>query len=347
MKARTWLTMALSAGAALADAPVEAQDVASFYGGRTVTVVVGSSTGGGIDGYGRLIARHLGKHIPGNPKVIVQNLPGAGSLTAARTLYTAAPKDGTQIAIVASSALFDPLMKGDDLKAYDPSKFNFLGNANADTSVCVVRRDASVKSYADIFERELVVGGSGPGSALFDFPLMHRNLLGAKMKLVAGYPGSTEIKLAVERNEVQGACGQTWSSTKQHYPEVEREDGYVKVLVQEDVQSSPILQKLGVPLLVDFTKNPEQKRALEAYLATGSISRPFLLPPGVPADRIEALRRAFMATMKDPELQAEAAKQRMDIDARTGEEVQKLVEKLYSTSPELLAVLRKAADSGR
>jgi len=335
-------------GASLLSLPAFGQASAEgFYAGRTVTLIAGSSPGGGVDTYARLVGRHLGKHIPGNPKIVVQNVPGAGSLTAARNLYTTAPRDGSQIGLVLSSALFDPLMKGDDLKAYDPSKFNFLGNANADTSVCVVRRDAPVKNYSDVFERELVVGGSGPGSALFDFPLMHRNLLNAKIRLVAGYPGSNEIRLAVERNEVQGACGLTWSSAKQQYPDVERENGAVKLLVQEDVKSSPAFEKLGVPLLIDFAKNPEQKRALEAYLSTGSISRPFLLPPGVPAERVEVLRKAFMETMKDPELQAEAAKQRLDINPQTGTEVQQLVDNIYSLSPDLLAVLRKAADSGK
>jgi tripartite-type tricarboxylate transporter receptor subunit TctC len=343
-----WLALAMVAAGALGHAPAWGQEaVADFYKGKTVTIIAGSSAGGGVDTYARLVGRHLAEHVPGHPTVVVQNVPGAGSLTAARNLYTIAPKDGTQLGVVLSNALFDPLMKGEDLKAYDPKRFNFLGNANADTAVCIVRRDAPVKSYGDLFEKELVVGGTGPGSSLVDYPVVERNLLGAKIRLVAGYKGSNEVSLALQRNEVQGVCGLLWSSAKQQYPDIFREDGLVKVLVQEDVRSSPDLRKLGVPLVTDFAKTEEQKRALEAYLVQGAISRPFLLPPGVPGERVEALRKAFVATMKDSDLQAEAAKQRLDTNLNTGEEVQALVDKIYSTPAELIAVLRKAAETGR
>jgi tripartite-type tricarboxylate transporter receptor subunit TctC len=343
MNRRRWFALA-AATALSASVPARAQDaVANFYKGRTLTIIAGSSAGGGVDLYGRLIGRHLGKHVPGQPTVIVQNVPGAGSLTAARNLYTIAPKDGSQIGVVLSNALFDPLMKGDDLKSYDPRKFNFLGNANADTAVCVVRRDAPVKSYADLFESELVVGGTGPGSSLVDYPVMARNLLGVKIKLVAGYKGSAEVKLALERNEVQGVCGLLWSSAKQQYPDIFRQDGPVTVLVQEDVKASPAVQQLGAPLITAFAKSPEQRRALEAYLAQGAISRPFLLPPDVPADRVAALRKAFSDALRDPELQAEAARQQMDTNAQAGEDVQALVDQIYATPPELMAQLRKAA----
>ena len=339
--------LAVIAAVLLGVAPAWAQEaIGGFYKGRTLTIIAGSSAGGGVDVYARLIGRHLGKHVPGHPTVIVQNLPGAGSLTAARNLYTIAPKDGSQIGVVLSNALFDPLMKGEDLKAYDPRKFNFLGNANADTAVCVVRRDAPVKSYGDLFDKELVVGGTGPGSSLVDYPVMERNLLGVKIKLIAGYKGSNEVSLALQRNEVQGVCGLLWSSAKQQYPDIFRPDGLVKVLVQEDVKGSPAVQNLGVPLVMDYAKTPEQRRALEAYLAQGSISRPFLLPPDVPAERVEALRQAFAETIRDPDLQAEAAKQQLDMNPNTGEEVRALVERIYSTPPELIAVLRKAAEAG-
>jgi tripartite-type tricarboxylate transporter receptor subunit TctC len=347
MKLHCSSVLGAAVAALLSFAPASAQDAtADFYKGRTLTTIAGSSAGGGVDIYARLVARHLAKHVPGHPTVIVQNVPGAGSLTAARNLYTIAPKDGSQIGVVLSNALFDPLMKGEDLKPYDPRKFNFLGNANADTAVCVVRRDAAVKSYRDVFDQELVVGGTGPGSSLVDYPLVERNLLGAKIKLVTGYKGSSEVSLALQRNEVQGVCGLLWSSAKQQYPDIFRDDGLVKVLVQEDVESLPALQKLGVPLITDFAKDQERKRALEAYLAQGAISRPFLLPPEVPAERIQALRKAFADTIKDPDFQADAAKQKLDVNAEKGEEVQARVDKIYSTDPKLIAVLRKAAETG-
>lgn len=325
--------------------PAHAQDaVAAFYKGKTITIIAGSSAGGGVDVYARLIGRHLGKYVPGNPGVIVQNVPGAGSLAAARNLYAISPKDGTQMGVVLSSALFDPLMSGQDLQGYDPRKFVFLGNANADTSVCVVRRDAPVKTYADLFEKELVVGGTGTGSALVDYPVMEKHLLGSKLKLISGYKGSNEVSLAIARNEVQGICGLLWSSAKQQYPEAMKPDGAVKILVQEDVKALPALAALGAPLVTQFAKTPDQKRALEVFLEQGSISRPFMLPPGVPAERVAALRKAFMETLKDPDLQAEAAKQLSDLNSTTGEEVQALVESIYATPPELIATLRKATE---
>jgi tripartite-type tricarboxylate transporter receptor subunit TctC len=198
-----------------------------------------------------------------------------------------------------------------------------------------------------LFDKELVVGGTGPGSSLVDYPVVERNLLGVKIKLVAGYKGSNEISLALQRNEVQGVCGLFWSSAKQQYPEIFRDDGPVKVLVQEDIKNLPDLQKLGAPLVTEFPKTEEQKRALEAYLAQGALSRPFLLPPGVPSERVEILRQAFIATMKDADLQAEAAKQRLDTNFNSGDDVKTLVEKIYATPPELLAVLRKATEAGR
>ena len=326
-----------------AGAPAQAQDgVAAFYKGKTVTILAGSSAGGGVDVYARLVGRHLGKHIPGQPSVIVQNMPGAGSLAAARNLYTVSPKDGTQLGVVLSTALFDPLMSGHDLKPYDPRRFNYVGNANADSTVCVVRRDAPVKSYADLKTTELVVGGTGPGSSLVDYPIVERNLLGSKLKLVAGYKGSNEIALAIERKELQGVCGLLWSSARQQYPDVLKPDGVVKVLVEEDAKSRPDIAKLGAPSIMDFVTSADHRRVLESYLVQGSISRPFMMPAEVPPERVAAMRAAFMATMRDPELLAEAAKQGSDVNAASGEDVQAMVAKIYETPAAVLEVLRKA-----
>lgn len=344
MRIHAALATILCLSAAATSGASAQESVAAFYKGRTMTILAGSSAGGGVDVYARLVGRHLGKHIPGNPNIIVQNMPGEGSLAAARNLYAIAPKDGTQIGVILSSALFDPLMSGQDLQAYDPRTFNYLGNANADTSVCVVRKDAPVQSYADLAEKELVVGGTGPGSALVDYPVMERYLLGSKLKLISGYKGSNEISIAIERNEVQGICGLLWSSAKQQYPQALRPDGNVKILVQEDTKSHPALASLKVPLVTAFARTPEQKRALDVFLEQGSISRPFMAPPGVPADRIAALRKAFMETMQDPELQAEASKQGLDTVPNTGAEVQALVNSVYVTPPELIATLRKATE---
>ncbi len=340
---RNILRTALVFGLGLVASQALAQDEAAFFKGKTVTVIAGSGSGGGVDLYARLVGRHLSKHLPGNPAVIVQNMPGAGSLAAAHHLYTVAAKDGTSIAVVPAPALFDPLMAGDDLAKYDPRKFNYLVNANADTLVCVVRKDAPVQSYRELFDKELVVGGTGPGSALWYYPTMEKYVLGVKFKVIAGYKGSNELSLALQRKEIQGVCGIFWSSARQQYPGLMKPDGEFRVIVQHDARSIPALKAAGVPLSTEFARTAQQKEALEAFLLQGSISRPFILPPGVAPQRVATMRKALEETLKDPELMAEAAKSGLDIESQTGAEVQAQVERIYGTPPEILAYLRKGA----
>jgi tripartite-type tricarboxylate transporter receptor subunit TctC len=316
---------------------------ADFYKGKTITIIAGSDPGGGVDLYARLIGRHLQKYIPGTPSIIVQNMPGAGSLAAAHNLYTIAPKDGTSIAVVPAPALFDPLMAGDDLSKYDPRKFNYIGNANADTLVCVVRKDAPVQSYKDLFDKELVVGGSGPGSALWYYPTMEKYVLGVKYKMIAGYKGSNELSLALKRNEIQGVCGIFWSSARQQYPGLMTANSDFRVIAQHDTRPLPVLKAAGIPLTIDFAKTDQQRLALSAFLAQGSISRPFILPPDVAPDRVALLRSSFDAVMKDPELVAEAQKGGLDILSEPGADVQNQVKKIYATPKDVLDYLRKGA----
>ena len=337
-------------GLAAAIAPAQAQDAGDFYRGKTITIIAGSSVGGGLDVYGRLLSRHIGKHVPGAPGVVVQNMPGAGSLTAARHIYTIAPKDGLHMGIVLPGALLDPLLSAQDsggreAGAYDPTKFNYIGNGNAETIVCVVRRDAPVKHFSEVFDKELLVGGTGPGSSLVDYPVVTRNLINAKIRLIAGYKGSREVSLAVQQNEVQGICGLAWSSAKNQYPDIFKPDGYVKVLVQEDSAPHPEVAALGAPLAINFVKDPVQKRALEVFYSQGVMSRPFILPPGAPVERVALLRKAFLAAMADPDLRTEVAKQQLDANPNTGEELQALINKLYATPKDVLDLLRKAAET--
>ncbi len=323
--------------------PAAAQEpIAEFYRGKTITIAAGSSAGGGLDTYGRLLARHLGAHVPGNPTVIVQNMPGAGSLVAARHLYSVAPKDGTQMATVLPGALLDALLSGTDRKVYDPTKFNYIGNANSETLVCVTRRDAPVKHFKDVFERELVVGATGPGSTLQDSPAVTANLLGAKIRIIAGYKGSREVSLAVLKNEVHGVCGLAWSSAKQQYPDMFSPTSEVQLLVQEDARTHPELAGKA-PLAVDFAKTPEQRAVLEIFYSQAIFTRPFLFPPGVPADRVAAMRKSFMSAMKSPELQADARKQQTEAESSPGEEVAALIDKIYAASPAVVEQLRKAS----
>lgn len=318
-----------------------AQDAAALYKGKTVTIAAGSSAGGGLDTYARLLSRHLAKHLPGNPTVIVQNMPGAGSLVAARHLFTVAPRDGTHMAIVLPGALIDALLKGGDRSKYDPTKFNYIGNANAETLVCVTRRDAPVKTFKEAFDRELVIGATGPGSTLVDGPQVLKTVLGAKIKIIAGYKGSREVSLAVKSGEIHGVCGLAWSSAKNQYPELQDPKGMVHVLVQENSREHPEL-KGKAPLSFDFAKTNAQKEVLNLFYEPAEFTRPFLMPPGVPADRVALMRKAFMETMNSPALQADANKMKTEARASSGEELKQMVDKLYAAKAETVAELKKA-----
>jgi tripartite-type tricarboxylate transporter receptor subunit TctC len=322
--------------------PACAQDaVAQFYKGQTVTIIVGSSAGGGYDLYGRLVARHLGKHLPGHPTVAVRNMPGAASNVAAAHVYGVAPKDGTVIGAIFMGAVVEPLFGGKTRATHDPGRFNYVGNANRDTYMCIVRGDAPVKAFTDAFERELIMGGTAEGASTRDYAVMLKNLLGVKFKIVAGYTGSREINLAIERGEVQGGCGQTWSSVAATYPAWFR-DGTVKVLAQEDVEGHPDLNRQGVPRTLDFAKTPEQRQILELVYSQSRFGRPYVVAPDVPPDRVVALRRAFMATMRDPELMTEAERIKLDTFSIPGDELQTLIAKLYATPADIVEKARQA-----
>ena len=328
------LVSALAGGAA--QAQVSSQDaVANFYRGRNVTLLIGSSPGGGYDLYGRLIARFMGRHIPGNPQVIVQNMPGAASNVAAAYVYNVAPKDGTVMGEIFMGAVVEPLFGEARRSTHDTAKFNYIGNANSDAYVCLVRTDAGVNSLGDLFTREIVMGASAEGASTRDFPSLLKNLLGVKFKIVAGYPGTREINMAMEKGEVQGACGETWSSVAATYPAWFR-DKLVKPLVQESNVGYPELDRMGVPLSNAFAKTPEQKQILDLVYSQTTFGRPYVVAPGVPQERVDALRKAFMATMTDPDLVAEAKRINLDIAPIAGEELQSLIAKLYATPQEVV-----------
>lgn len=340
----TMLALVATAAIAISADEGRAQDaVAQFYRDKTVTIIIGSTPGGGTDLYGRLLARHMGKHIPGNPKLVPQNMPGAGSIVATNHLYAAAARDGTVFGSALAGAILDPLLAAGSRK-YEPARFSFVGNANLETQVCVVRRDAPVKRFDDIFKTELIVGGSGPGSALLLYPLFLRNIFGAKIKLVAGYPGSREISLAVLKGEVHGTCGLNLSTAMAQYQNL-LEHPEVRVLVQEDVMRHAGLAKAGVPLAGDFLKSDEDRRVAEVFYVQSQINRVFFAPPEVPADRLAALRKAFMATIADKDMQAEAAKASLELDATPGEKVQELVARIFTTSPAIVERMKKATQN--
>ena len=317
------VTACLAANAAPAQDAVE-----SFYRGKTVTITVGSAVGGGFDAYARLVGHYLGRFIPGNPTIIVQNIPGAGSNKAASYVALQAPKDGTVIGALQAIAITQPLIS-DQTVPHDPSKFNMLGSANSSVYFCVVRADAPVKSFQEAFEKETIIGTSTQGATLHDYPIMLVNVLGVKLRLVTGYAGSREIMIAMERNEVQGMCGMDWSS----FLTQQRDwvsSGFARLLAQEDLNGHPVMNKMGVPLTISFAKTEDDRRAMEMIYSQNLFGRPYVMAPGVPADRVAALRKAFIAMLEDKALLAEAQKSGLDVGPMGGEELQALVAKLYA-----------------
>lgn len=338
MKRAGW---AVVAGAAImaATSPAAAQDPGAFYKGRQITIIVGSSAGGGYDTYARLVARHMGKHIPGAPVMVVQNMPGAGGNVSANYLYNVAPKDGTAIGAFQSGVILEPLLGKTPVK-HDPSRFIYLGSANDDIYICIGRADAPVKSFKDAFTTDMLMAAS-QSSSTADYPMVINAVLGTKFKVITGYPGSREISLAVERGEAHGACGLAWPSisvTQQGW----FDSGRVQVLLQTHQTGHPDLNAKGVPLAHTFAKTDEERAMLDLFFSQSRFGRPFVISPDVPADRAALLRKAFAATLADAELLAEAGKARLDVVPVSGQEVQDLVKKVYASPPAIIAKTKKA-----
>ncbi len=317
------LSLTLTASAAQAQAP--------FYKDKTVNIYVGYSTGGGYDVYARLLARFLGRHIPGAPTVVVTNMPGAGSLRAANWIYNVAPKDGTAFGTVARGAAFDPLL-GLPGTQFDATKYNWIGSANDEVSVCVAWQTSPVKTYDDLVKQELIVGGTGGSADTDQFPKVMNGVLGTKMRIIAGYPGGNDVNLAMERGEVQGRCGWSWSSVKSTQPEWIK-DKKISVLIQLSMEKHEDLP--DVPSVIEKAKNDEERQILKLVFARQVMGRPFMAPPNVPADRVAILRKGFMEALKDPELLTEADKAKLEITPVDGEKIQKLVAESYQVSPEI------------
>ncbi len=318
-----------------------AQDsVEATFKGKQISVIVGSSPGGGYDTYARLLARHFGAAIPGNPTVVVQNMSGAGSNRAAGYIYSVAPKDGTAIGAIFPGAVLQPLLSDVPVQ-HDPNKLVYLGSANSDVYVCYVRSDAAVKTFKDLFDKELIVGASNPGATTYDLPLLLNNILGTRFRIVTGYPGSREITIALDRGEVQAACGLGWTGIEVLHPDWFGDDK-IRVLVQLSTKGHADLNKRGVPRAGDFARSDDERKVIELVLSQGIFGRPYVLPPGVPPDRVAALRKAFVVALNDKNLRMEADKMQFDVDPIGGEELQKLVSDLYATPPHLIERARQA-----
>jgi tripartite-type tricarboxylate transporter receptor subunit TctC len=316
----------------------QAQNPADFYKGKNVDLYIGYSAGGGYDVYGRILARHMSKHLPGNPTIVPRNMEGAGSLKLANWLYNVAPKDGSAFGTIGRGTGFDPLLLGKRGAQFDAEKFNWLGSMNNEVSVCVTWHTTGITRIEDLFGKELTVGGTSASADTDQFPRITNGVLGTKFKVITGYPGGNDVGLAMERGEVQGRCGWSWSSVKStHQNWLDQKK--VNVLVQLALTKHPELP--DVPLITDLAKNDEQRRILRIIFARQVMGRPFLAPPNVPKERVAALRKAFLDTMNDKDFIADAEKAQLEINPVPGEEVQKLVEEAYDTPKE---IAQKAGD---
>jgi tripartite-type tricarboxylate transporter receptor subunit TctC len=313
-----------------------ADSVADFYRGRTVEVYVGYSTGGGYDIYARMLARHMGRFIPGNPTLVPKNMEGAGSLRLANWIANAAPRDGTVFGTIGRGTAFDPVLGQPGAQFKGPA-LSWIGSMNHEVSICAAWHYAGIKSFEDLKTKGLLVGGVSANDDTVQFAKVLNSVLGTKLKIVAGYPGGNDVVLAMERGEVKGRCGWSWSSVVTARPAWIKEKK-INILVQLALSKHPDLP--DVPLITDLAANPSQRQMLRLIFARQVMGRPFVAPPGIPADRLAALRRAFMQTLADREFLADAAKARLEIAGVTGEEVEKLVTELYATPAD---VARQAA----
>jgi tripartite-type tricarboxylate transporter receptor subunit TctC len=338
---RKLFAVAIAAAISTACVSAQAQDsVESFYKGRQLKLNIASTPGGAFDGYGRLVAQYIGKHIPGNPTVLPVNMPGAGGHRLNTYLYSVAPKDGSELAIIFPGSILDPLI-GTQKFEDEPAKFNYLGSANIDTFVCLMRADAPIKTFEDALKTQATLAATADGGSTVDFPALETNLLGAKWRIVRGYPGSREINLAIEQGEVNGTCGMGWSSIQLQNPDWVT-NGKFRLLAQETTKGHTVLNGMNVPLTYGFAKTEADRAVLEFAYSQELFGRPFVLPPSVPAERVAALRQAFLETLKDPDLLADAKKQRLEINALSGEEVQQLVAKIYAMPPDIIAKAKDA-----
>jgi tripartite-type tricarboxylate transporter receptor subunit TctC len=312
-----------------------AQTVEEFYTGKTVELYIGYTVGGGYDSYARTLARHMGKHIPGNPTVVPVNMDGAGSLRMTNWLFEAAPQDGTVFGTFARAAPFDPLFGNPDAN-FDGREFNYIGSANNEVSICAAMSRTGIETFDDLKTQELIIGGTGDTADTVQFPKVLNAVFGTQMRIINGYPGGNDVVMAMERQEVDGRCGWSYSSLISGSGDWVA-NGDVNILMQLSTAKHPALP--DVPLVMDLVENDADRALLNLVFARQTLGRPYAAPPNVPADRVEALRTAFMATMEDPEFLAEALAQDLEITPVDGATVQQLVADGYAADPAVIARL--------
>ncbi len=322
-----------NAGRNVKSATLAAAAEADFYSGKTIQVLIGFSAGGGYDIYARTLARHMGRHIPGNPRLIPQNMPGAGSLKAVNYLYNVAPKDGTAFAGFAPGVVVEPLLGRSEGMQFEAPKLTWLGSISQEVSVCAFMKAAGIRTWHDMQTKKYVIGASGGGAESDVFPNVLRKLFDLPLKIVTGYPGGTEIILAMERHEVDGRCGWSWTSLLSRSKAL-IDNKQIDLTLQIGLQKEKALPE--VPLIMDLTDEPLKKAALKLIVSRQIIARPFAAPPGVPDERARALRAAFDATMRDAEFLGEAKALNLDVAPVGGAEVEALLKEIYASPSEVV-----------
>lgn len=314
---------------------------ADFYKGKTVELIISTGVGGGLDTNGRMVARYLSKYIPGNPTIIAKNMPGAGHVRAANYIANNAPKDGTTIGTLIPAFIMAQVLNRTDAIQFDAAKMQWLASTSASNSTVYVSKSTGVNSVEDAKKKSVVMGGTGAGSYTTLYPIVMNHVLGTQFKIVSGYNSTAEIGLAMERGEVQGRAGNNFNSLKSENPELLR-DGKIAIIAQVGLDRD--LEFSTVPLLIDFAKNDEERQILKLFSADVVIGRPFVTAPGVPADRVAILRKAFVDLTKDPDFLKETAQANIDVQLVEGEKVQKIVEELVGTPPDIVAKAKLAME---
>lgn len=325
----------LFAGLALAALMAAPAGAADFYKDKQIELTIGAHPGGGYNAYARATARNLSQFIPGNPLIIPRNRGGAGSRLALNWMLNKAPRDGTAFGAFFPSALIDPLVRPKRSK-YDVTKFNFLGSINKTARQCFARKDAKVKKFTDLFKHELTIGATARGGSTRDYAVMLNKILGTKFKVISGYKGSNGIMLAIERGEVQGMCGYAWSSLKKSKPNWARGED-VNFFVTFTMTPHKPMEALGAEPIWKFLKTDKQRQILEFFIKQQEFGRPYVAPPGVPADRVKILRTALMKTWASPGFLRDAKKLRLDVDPISGPQIEKLLKELYALPKSLVA----------
>jgi tripartite-type tricarboxylate transporter receptor subunit TctC len=326
---RGWGTLSVALGFLLLSLThlTHAASVEDFYKGRTLSIIIGYSVGGGYDTYGRLLSRYIGDHIPGRPTVVPQNMPGAGSIKAANYIYGVAPKDGTAIGTFGRTIPVAPLLAAAGA-AFDGTKFTWLGSISKDTSLGVTSSRSEIKTWDDFLARPSTFGGEGAGADPDVFARLYKNVFGAKARLVTGYPGTNDVALAMERREIDGFCGLSWSTLKSRHADWLNNKS-INIIVQAGLKKEPELH--DTPFAIDLAGTQEQLQILKLVLVSQEMARPFAAPPGLPADRRTALLAAFDQTLRDRAFLAEARTAALDVDPVSAAEIDALLAEVYAT----------------